>query len=124
MKAGRARGATMASMDKRTMSGPTLPHADHFAPHISDPTPHDGMLAALFAWLQFDTYHDGAVLRAVVDGHQPVVFRLVGISAALRWFLLIVIYGTFIPNTWERCAAVVGVLALIPIALMMVGSQV
>ncbi len=40
-------------------------------------------------------------------------------AAALRWFLLIVLYGTFVPNTWRRCAAVVGVLASIPLALQL-----
>jgi eukaryotic-like serine/threonine-protein kinase len=81
-----------------------------------------GLIAVFFAWLQFDTYHDGALLRAVVPGHQGLVFRLVGLSAALRWFLLIVLYGTFIPNTWRRCASVVGTLAVLPVALMIVGS--
>jgi serine/threonine-protein kinase len=51
------------------------------------------------------------------------VFRLVGLSAVLRWFLLIVLYGAFIPNTWRRCAAIVGSLALLPVALMVAGSQ-
>src|SRR5207302_8734109 len=62
-----------------------------------------GMIAAFFGWLQVDTYHDGALLRAVVPGQEAIVFRLVGLSAALRWFLLIVLYGTFIPNTWRWC---------------------
>jgi serine/threonine-protein kinase len=82
-----------------------------------------GSIAAFFAWLQVDTYHDGALLRAIVPGNQGLVFRLVGHSAALRWFLLIVLYGTFIPNTGRRCAAIVGGLALLPILLMIVGSQ-
>src|SRR5438128_2056810 len=82
-----------------------------------------GSIAAFFGWLQVDTYHDGALLRALVLGQEAVVFRLVGVSAALRWFLLIVLYGTFIPNAWQRCAAVVGSLALLPIALMAAGSQ-
>jgi serine/threonine-protein kinase len=82
-----------------------------------------GTLAAFFAWLQVDTYHDGALLRAIVPGHEALVFRLVGLSAALRWFLLIVLYGTFIPNTWQRCAVVVGSLALLPVVLMGAGSQ-
>src|SRR5262249_55714929 len=43
-------------------------------------------------------------------------------AAALRWFLLIVLYGTFIPNTWRRCGAVVGSLALLPVGLMVAGS--
>lgn len=79
-------------------------------------------VAAFFAWLQVDTYHDGALLRAIVAGHEALVFRLVGLSAALRWFLLIVLYGTFIPNTWRRCAMIVGSLALLPVILMGAGS--
>jgi serine/threonine-protein kinase len=82
-----------------------------------------GSIAVFFGWLQFDTYHDGAVLRAIVPGNESVIFRLVGKAAALRWFLLIVLYGTFIPNTWKRCAAVVGIFALLPIILTIVGSQ-
>ncbi|HTU17395.1 MAG TPA: serine/threonine-protein kinase [Gemmataceae bacterium] len=81
-----------------------------------------GSLAAFFAWLQVDTYHDGAVVRAIVAGHERLVFRLVGLSADLRWFLLIVLYGTFIPNTWQRCAAIVGSLALLPVLLLIAGS--
>jgi serine/threonine-protein kinase len=37
--------------------------------------------------------------------------------AGLPWFAGIVIYGVLIPNTWRRCAAVVGVTALAPLAL-------
>src|SRR5262249_46248846 len=66
-----------------------------------------GLVAGLFAWVQIDTYHDGALLRALRPGHEAIVFRLVGLSASLRWFLLIVLYGTFIPSSARRCAAVV-----------------
>jgi serine/threonine-protein kinase len=30
---------------------------------------------------------------------------------SLNWFLILTLYGTFIPNTWRRCAAVVAALA-------------
>jgi serine/threonine-protein kinase len=83
-----------------------------------------GLIAAFFAWLQFDTYHDGALLRSIVPGQEALVFRQVGMAAALRWFLLIVLYGTFVPNTWRRCAVIVGVLAAIPLSLLLVGSLV
>ncbi|HEV3082810.1 MAG TPA: serine/threonine-protein kinase [Gemmataceae bacterium] len=82
-----------------------------------------GSIAAFFGWLQVDTFHDGALLRALVPGHEAIVFRLVSLSAASRWFLLIVLYGTFIPNTWQRCAAIVVGLALLPVTLMIAGSQ-
>ncbi|HLJ95867.1 MAG TPA: serine/threonine-protein kinase [Gemmataceae bacterium] len=81
-----------------------------------------GMIALFFAWLQADTYHDGALLRSIVPGQEELVYRLVGSAASLRWFLLIVLYGTFIPNTWRRCAAVVGSMAVLPVALMVIGS--
>ncbi len=77
-----------------------------------------GVIAAYFAWLQFDAYHDGVLLHSIAPGGESVIFRQVGMAAALRWFLLIVLYGTFVPNTWRRCAAVVGVLASIPLALL------
>jgi serine/threonine-protein kinase len=35
----------------------------------------------------------------------------------LFWFALIVGYGIFIPNTWQRCAAVVGAVTLAAVAL-------
>ena len=34
---------------------------------------------------------------------------------ALRWFVLIVLYGTFIPNTWKRCTIVVALLVVAPL---------
>jgi serine/threonine-protein kinase len=82
-----------------------------------------GTIAAYFAWLQINTYHDCALLRALVPGHEAIVFRLVGSFAAFSWFLLIVLYGTFIPNTWRRCATVVVSLAVLPVTLLVAESQ-
>jgi len=45
------------------------------------------------------------------------VLKLGNSANNLRWFFLIVLYGMFIPNTWRRCAIVVGCIAAIPIAL-------
>jgi serine/threonine-protein kinase len=36
---------------------------------------------------------------------------------SLQWFFILTVYGTFIPNTWRRCAVVVSVLAASPIVL-------
>jgi serine/threonine-protein kinase len=49
----------------------------------------------------------------------PRNFRVILIAYtdgnALFWFCLIVVYGTLIPNTWQRCATVVAVLGLSPL---------
>jgi len=82
-----------------------------------------GFVAAYIAGLQVESYHDGFLVRSVVNGQEASVYRLVGISSVLRWSLLIVIYGTFIPNTWRRCAVVVCSLASMPVILMLIGSQ-
>jgi serine/threonine-protein kinase len=39
---------------------------------------------------------------------------------ALQWFFILTLYGTFIPNTWRRCAAVVAALAASPLVLFIV----
>jgi serine/threonine-protein kinase len=41
-------------------------------------------------------------------------------SASLQWFLILTLYGTFIPNTWQRCAAVVAVAAASQLILFVV----
>ena len=48
---------------------------------------------------------------------------LATLSNSLRhWFVLLVLYGTFIPNTWRRCASVVGILVLTPLVLNIVAG--
>jgi serine/threonine-protein kinase len=42
--------------------------------------------------------------------------------AAMPWFATMVLYGVFIPNTWRRCAAVVGVMAITPLATHTIGA--
>lgn len=39
------------------------------------------------------------------------------LAGSLIWFVNITIYGTLIPNTWRRCAAVAAVMAVTPLAL-------
>jgi len=45
---------------------------------------------------------------------------LVTRAHVFNWFALIVLYGTLIPNTWRRCAAVAGALAVTPLAVAVV----
>jgi serine/threonine-protein kinase len=77
-----------------------------------------GSMALLFAYLQVNTFLHGRFFDWAVSEYRPRVLSLATTSNSLRWFVLIVLYGAFIPNTWRRCAAVVGLMALTPMALM------
>ncbi len=62
----------------------------------------------------------------VEAGQQPsprgrMAYRMCyTMMVALQWFFILTLYGTFIPNTWRRCAAVVAVLAASPLVLFVV----
>jgi serine/threonine-protein kinase len=90
-----------------------------------------GAAASYFLWLQYRFVDSGMVLQLLPVGSPgrpdgPAAmgddlarvghfFRLAEATSASRWVLLIVIYGTCIPNTWRRCATVTGLMALAPL---------
>lgn len=77
-----------------------------------------GTAAAFFSWGQYTWFHEGKILGCANPMEDPMaVYHLAAFSSATRWLILIVMYGTFIPNTWRRCALVTGTLALIPLVL-------
>jgi eukaryotic-like serine/threonine-protein kinase len=76
-----------------------------------------GSMAAFIGYLQYTMLHRGAVLNWAKEEHYDDILTMAGIANSLRWVLLIVLYGTFIPNTWRRCALVVGCMALTPLVL-------
>jgi serine/threonine-protein kinase len=76
-----------------------------------------GSMVSYFALLQFHSYHSGALLMGVQDDYKDAVLSLANRANAFRWFILIVLYGTFIPNTWKRCVQIVSALVLIPLVL-------
>ncbi|HXG09078.1 MAG TPA: serine/threonine-protein kinase [Gemmataceae bacterium] len=77
-----------------------------------------GAPAALFAWIQYAWFHEGRLLDCANLGVGTMaIYHLAAFGASVRWFALIVVYGTFIPNTWRRCALVAGTLALIPVGI-------
>jgi len=77
-----------------------------------------GAMAAFFAYLHFAVFYHEHVLDTVAsDEGKVILFAAVNLGNCLRWFILIVLYGTFIPNTWRRCATIVGGMALTPVAL-------
>ena len=76
-----------------------------------------GVMALFFAYLQYEGLHQGQILKWAPPEYRDQVLELANGNTSLRWVILIVLYGTFIPNTWRRCAAIVGILALAPLLL-------
>ena len=74
-------------------------------------------MAGYFGFLQVELFAGGTFIEWASPGHKDDVQRMGTIANAFRWFLLIVLYGTFIPNTWKRSTVIVGILALTPLAL-------
>src|SRR4051812_38066722 len=59
-----------------------------------------------------------AGIEHTTDG--PLIFVLMTGNQALRWFALIVAYGTFIPNTGPYCTGLVVGMATTPLAVLVV----
>jgi serine/threonine-protein kinase len=76
-----------------------------------------GMAAMFFVYLHFHRFGGGRVLEWADPQHREQVASLATRASTMPWFVLIVLYGTFIPNTWRRCATIVGIFFAIPIAL-------
>jgi serine/threonine-protein kinase len=79
-----------------------------------------GIFVAFFAWVQFLAIHQNRIFQVCdADLELPVV-RLLFAGMSERWFILIVLYGVFIPSSGRRCALVVGAIALTPLVLTLV----
>jgi serine/threonine-protein kinase len=79
-----------------------------------------GLAAAFFVFLHLNRFAQGEVVKLADPNdprHQEQVVALAARAYTMPWFMLIVLYGTFIPNTWRRCATVVGILFAIPVTL-------
>jgi eukaryotic-like serine/threonine-protein kinase len=71
------------------------------------------------------TYSAWMLWYELNDPRLARLHDLTGISASahsLPWFAMIVLYGTFIPNHWRRCAVAVATLALLPLAVCIAAS--
>jgi eukaryotic-like serine/threonine-protein kinase len=82
-----------------------------------------GSLALFFGWLQFnENFHLGGVLTGTCRECDLDTLNLMAAASALRWFFIMVTYGVFIPNTWQRCAAVVGGMGVSAVGLTALGA--
>lgn len=76
-----------------------------------------GAIALRLAVSQAVFVLEGRMQAFVASGDEDKILML-GELGATRWFVLIVVYGVFIPNRWQRCAAVVGGMALVPLVVL------
>ncbi len=58
-----------------------------------------GSAAFFFAYVQIVTYVHGRCLVGISDENVDRVLQLQNLATVIRWYVLIVLYGTFIPNT-------------------------
>ncbi|MBX9679498.1 MAG: serine/threonine protein kinase [Gemmataceae bacterium] len=79
-----------------------------------------GSMALFFAYLQYRIFADGHFLEWATRGHEEEVMSLAVNANTFRWFTLIVLYGMFIPNTWQRCVMVISAIAATPLAMTFV----
>jgi serine/threonine-protein kinase len=82
-----------------------------------------GSMALYFIDIDFRVSYPGKFARWAAPEALERVLSLGNTANNMKWFFLIVLYGMFIPNTWRRCARVVGCLALTPIVLMFLRCQ-
>jgi serine/threonine-protein kinase len=73
------------------------------------------LFGALFA---FWSWFHALVYPSMHLAQPPFWFGLIMAKAiSIPWAVVIIAYGIFIPNTWRRCAAVVGILAIAPLVI-------
>lgn len=76
------------------------------------------VLAGYFGWLQVWGASHPSTLFYVAESYPELeLVRLWIDRTATRWFFLIVIYGVFIPNSWQRTLVITGLISLLPIVL-------
>jgi eukaryotic-like serine/threonine-protein kinase len=67
-----------------------------------------GLIGVFFLVSQYEFLSTGDVLSLAAAGKESAVVRLGALMFTQRWFGIIVIYGTFVPNNWKRAAIVTG----------------
>jgi serine/threonine-protein kinase len=76
-----------------------------------------GTLFAFWSWMHGSVYTDFRVTP------NPVWFGfLMANAVSLPWMLMMIAYGILIPNTWRRCAVIVGAMGLAPLVIAKVSG--
>jgi tRNA A-37 threonylcarbamoyl transferase component Bud32 len=78
-----------------------------------------GVNTWFFTLFQVDEFRSAEWGLIAADGYEGDVLSLTAESSVLRWFAFVVGYGLVIPNTWWRCARVVLIISLFPVAAIL-----
>jgi serine/threonine-protein kinase len=81
-----------------------------------------GLVVVFFASENWTTLFSGRSWFLVYAQRHPAEMSILARQPGIMWAMLILGYGTFIPNTGRRCAAVTGLIALVPLTLVAVGG--
>jgi serine/threonine-protein kinase len=78
------------------------------------------LITAFFALYEVHELRREEWSPLAAKGREGDIIDLTGDACALRWFASLVFYGFFVPNTWGRCARVLGLVAICPLAVVVV----
>jgi eukaryotic-like serine/threonine-protein kinase len=76
-----------------------------------------GAMTVFLAHWQYRDFLAAADHPLAAGEYHDVLYRSVAYTNSLNWFFFILLYGLTVPNTWRRCAAVVAVDVVAPLAV-------
>jgi serine/threonine-protein kinase len=79
-----------------------------------------GSVTVFLTWEEYQFFSYRGLHQLLPHGWVGMV--IAGRFLSLSWFSAIVAYGVLIPNTWRRCAAVIGAMALLPLVIRAAGE--
>ena len=79
------------------------------------------LFLALIAWFRYEDLGHYGLTEAIKEA-PPVAPPRYAAYWGFPFFVLMVAYGTFIPNTWRRALVVAGLMAILPLTLVVVAG--
>jgi tRNA A-37 threonylcarbamoyl transferase component Bud32 len=77
---------------------------------------HGGFVLFVASW-QYDEFIRLPAHPLWRGEYEEILLRSFGYANSVNWFVLLVVYGLLIPNTWQRCAGVSLATSLVPLLL-------
>lgn len=81
-----------------------------------------GTLGVFFAVSQYHLFTGELMRNLIADGFKMPWIHLIAAAVSLRWFLLMMIYGTILPNTWRMSAVRIAVAFVTPLVITVIAG--